>query len=393
VTTSGAAALTTHGAGAATLGAVTGTAAGVLPIKGAAGAAVDSFSLDIAAGGDDGRQELTDLEVELVGTAAGVLSAGYIGGLLFRGVNIPPGATVTSAYINLIPLTYDDPNVTIRGEFNPADFAETANNFGGRTKTTAGVSWVASDIGLEEYAASPDISPVLQELIDTEGWATGDDLALFLIHNGGADSLAFATYENTTYGPPQLVVEWTIAATGNEIDAVTGSGAAALATHGAGDVTLGAITGAAAGGVISGAAGAATLDAITGTAAATLLTHADADATLGAATSSGAGALAIVGAGSATLDAATTSGAGVLPLLGRGRCNARRGYLKRGRCSDHCRRGRGYARRRGNVRARRARARGRRGRWQCHARRNNRHGHGHAAIGRGRGGHTRRGNG
>jgi hypothetical protein len=169
-----------------------------------------SFSLDIAAGGDDGRQELTDSEVELVGTAVGVLSTGYIGGLLFRGVNIPPGATVTSAYINLIPLTYDDPNVTIRGEFNPADFAATANNLGSRTKTTAGVSWVASDIGLEAYAASPDISPVLQEIIDTEGWATGDDLALFLIHNGGAGSLVFATYENTTYGPPQLVVEWTL---------------------------------------------------------------------------------------------------------------------------------------------------------------------------------------
>jgi hypothetical protein len=316
VTTSGAASLTTHGAGAATLGAVTGAAAGVLLIRGTAVGAFGLFSLDIAAGGDDGRQELTDSEVELAGTAVGVLSTGYIGGLLFRGVNIPPGATVTSAYINLVPLTYDDPDVTIRGEFNPADFAETANNFGSRTKTTAGVSWVASDIGLEEYAASPDISPVLQEIIDTEGWATGDDLALFLIHNGGAGSFAFAAYENTTYGPPQLVVEWTIAATGNEIDAVTGSGAAALATHGAGDVTLGDVTGAAVGGVISGAAGAATLDAITGAAAATLLTHADADATLGAATSSGAGALAIVGAGSATLDAATTSGAGVLPLLG-----------------------------------------------------------------------------
>ena len=169
-----------------------------------------SFSLDIAAGGDDGRQELTDSEVELVGTAVGVLSTGYIGGLLFRGVNIPPGATVTSAYITLIPLTYDDPNFTIRGEFNPADFAETPNNFGSRTKTTAGVSWVASDIGLEAYEASPDISPVLQELIDTEGWATGDDLALFLIHTGGAGSFAFAAYENTTYGPPQLVVEWTL---------------------------------------------------------------------------------------------------------------------------------------------------------------------------------------
>ena len=149
MTTSGAAALTTHGAGATTLGAVTGAAAGVLLIRGTAVGAFGLFSLDIAAGGDDGRQELTDLEVELAGTVAGVLSAGYIGGLLFRGVNIPPGATVTNAYINIVPLTYDAPDVTIRGEFNPAAFAATANNFGSRTKTTAGASWVASDIGLE----------------------------------------------------------------------------------------------------------------------------------------------------------------------------------------------------------------------------------------------------
>jgi hypothetical protein len=117
----------------------------------------------------------------------------------------------------------------------------------------------------------------------------GDNLALYLIDNdAGGGFLRLPRYEySPTYPPPQLVVEWTIAATGNEIDAVTGSGAATLATHGAADVTLGAITGAAVGGVISGAAGAATLDAITGAAAATLLTHADADATLGAATSSG----------------------------------------------------------------------------------------------------------
>jgi hypothetical protein len=179
------------------------------------------------------------------------LSTGYIGGLLFRGVNIPPGATVTSAYINLIPLTYDDPNVTIRGEFNPADFAETANNFGGRTKTTAGVSWVASDIGVEAYEASPDISPVLQEIIDTEGWATGDDLALFLIHNGGAGSLVFAAYENTTYGPPQLVVEW------------TGTATAMLIIVGAGASTLDAVTTEGAGALLVAATGAATLEATT----------------------------------------------------------------------------------------------------------------------------------
>jgi hypothetical protein len=313
VTTSGAAALTTHGAGAVTLGAVTGTAAGVLPIKGAAGAAVGSFSLDIAAGGDDGHED-ADGTVLLTASVVIVNSFTPHAGLLFRNVNIPAGATVTAAYINIVPNTYDDPNLVIWGEYDPASFAATSNNLSGRTRTTANVAWSAANIGLAAYHASPDISAVIQEIVDTVGWGSGDNLALHLIDNGGG--LYFAADESVTYGPPQLVVEWTIAATGNEIDAVTGSGAAALATHGAADVTLGAITGAAVGGVISGAAGAATLDAITGTAAATLLTHADAAVTLGAVTSSAAGALAIVGAGSATLDAATTSGAGVLPLLG-----------------------------------------------------------------------------
>jgi hypothetical protein len=266
VTTSGAAALTTHGAGAATFGAVTGTAAGVLPIKGAAGAAVGSFSLDIAAGGDDGH-EAADGTVLLTASVVIVNSFTPHAGLLFRNVNIPAGATVTAAYINIVPNTYDDPNLVIWGEYDPTSFAETSNNLSGRTRTTANVAWSAANIGLAAYHASPDISAVIQEIVDTVGWGSGDNLALHLIDNGGG--LYFAADESVTYGPPQLVVEWTIAATGNEIDAVTGSGAATLATHGAADVTLGAITGAAAGGVISGAAGAATLDAITGTAAAT----------------------------------------------------------------------------------------------------------------------------
>jgi hypothetical protein len=317
VTTSGAAALTVSGAGAATLGAVTGAAAGVLPIKGAAGAAVGSFSLDIAAGGDDGYESADGT----VNTSAAWLDlyGGATGGLLFRNVAIPAGATVTSAYLNVRPYSTgaDSPNLTIRGEYDPATFTTADYNLSDRTKTTANVVWNAANIGADDYKPSPDISGVIQEIVDTVGWGGGDNLALYLIDNDAGGGLAIATLEySPTYPPPQLVVEWSLPATSNEIDAVTGSGAATLATHGAADVTLGAITGAAVGGVISGASGAATLDAITGTAAATLLTHADADATLGAATSSGAGALAIVGAGSATLDAATTSGAGVLPLLG-----------------------------------------------------------------------------
>ena len=67
--------------------------------------------------------------------------------------------------------------------------------------------WVASDIGTG-VKSSPDISAVLNEIVGAEGWAEGDDLALFLIDSGAGGNFVFAAYENATYPPAQLVVEW-----------------------------------------------------------------------------------------------------------------------------------------------------------------------------------------
>ena len=168
-----------------------------------------SFTLDIATGGDDGREgsnsvvKLNDTNLDCDG------SAPYVG-LLFRNVAIPDGATVTNAYLNICPpgSLYDSPALTIRGQINPADFTTTTYNLSSRTKTAAGVSWVATDIGVDAYKASPDISPVLNEIVGAAGWQEGDDLALFLIDNGTCGLLRFAASDNATYPPPQLVVEW-----------------------------------------------------------------------------------------------------------------------------------------------------------------------------------------
>jgi hypothetical protein len=169
-----------------------------------------------------------------------------------------------------VPTQQDDPNLTIRGEYDPADFTTADYNLSSRTKTTAGVSWERVQYRRGGLQAVARYIAVIQEIVDTE---VGAAATIWPFPDRQWRGRRFASLPrwNTPLPtrPPQLVVEWTIAATGNEIDAVTGSGAATLATHGAADVTLGAITGAAVGGVISGAAGAATLDAITGTAAAT----------------------------------------------------------------------------------------------------------------------------
>ena len=168
-----------------------------------------SFTLDIAAGGGDGY-EIPAGQVTLDTENLFTSNSYPCIGLLFRGVAIPPGATVTSANLNIYPYTDDDPRLTIRGQFNPANFTTTNYNLSSRAKTSAGVSWIASNIGRDAVKSSPDISPVLNEIVGTEGWESGDDLALFLVSNGTGGILNFAAYDHATYPPPQLVVEWTL---------------------------------------------------------------------------------------------------------------------------------------------------------------------------------------
>jgi len=167
-----------------------------------------SFTLDIAAGEDDGYESAgwiyLDSENLIASNATSCI------GLLFRGVAIPPGATVTSANLNIYPIVNDDPALTIRGQFNPANFTTANYDLSSRAKTSAGVSWIASNIGKNAVKSSPDISPVLNEIVGTEGWQEGGDLALFLIDNGTEGYLYFAAYDHATYPPPQLVVEWTL---------------------------------------------------------------------------------------------------------------------------------------------------------------------------------------
>ena len=153
-------------------------------MRGRGGAAVGPFAPYVAAGGDDGH-EYANGDVSLIAGTVIVNSFTPYAGLIFRNVNIPAGATVTAAHINIVPNTYDDPNLVIWGEYDPASFAATSNNLSSRTKTAANVAWSAANIGLDAYHASPDISAVIQEIIETVGWASGDNLALYLIDNGG----------------------------------------------------------------------------------------------------------------------------------------------------------------------------------------------------------------
>ncbi|HMT21482.1 MAG TPA: hypothetical protein PKE20_09610 [Promineifilum sp.] len=241
----------------------------------------NQFTREIASSSDDGA-ETTGGSMVLSTTTIDTDGVGDIMGFMFRAVTVPVGSTVTTAYLKLYTNDSgrDSPNVTIKGQYAPANFGTGSTNFSSRTMTTANISWVATDIGIGAYKNSPDIASVLNEIIGNGGWTGSGDVAFFLIQNSSSGWLRVASFDHATDPAPQLYVEWSD--TPSPIS-------------GAADATLGAVTTTAAGaGKGQGAAA----------------------ATLGAGTTSSAAAVTVSGAGAATLGAVTGTAAGVLPIKG-----------------------------------------------------------------------------
>ena len=169
-----------------------------------------SATIEVNAGNDDGL-ETTGGSMVLHTAAIDTDSVGDIAGLLFRGLNAPNGAGIASAYIEVYPndTGRQSPNVTIKGQANPANFTTTANDFSGRTMTTANVSWVATNIGTGAYKASPSLVSLLQEIVNGGDWTAGGNVAIFLIQNGASGWFRFASWNHTTDPAPRLIATWT----------------------------------------------------------------------------------------------------------------------------------------------------------------------------------------
>jgi len=171
---------------------------------------MSSTTRSIAAGGDDGYQA-SDGTVALTSTSANCNSSQPIIGLLFRDVPVGPGDDVATATSNVycISSSNDTPNLTIRAQINPSDFAATSNNLSGRTKTAAGVVWNA-DLASSgaQYHTSPNFAAVIQEVVDNPAWVAGGDIAIFFIDNGAGGLLRISMRDSGTTQEPELYLEW-----------------------------------------------------------------------------------------------------------------------------------------------------------------------------------------
>ena len=166
------------------------------------------IDIRIAASTDDSEEHVMESgKIESPITSSD-LELGYEGGTSLQtvacrwvGVSIPKGATITKAWVQFsaddIDNSYHAPDVSVvvEGELspNPVTFSLTAYDISSRTTTTAKVVWdiprwmTVHAKGPEEQ--TPDISSVIQEIVNQDGWAAGNAIVLMFRDNPAKPSL------------------------------------------------------------------------------------------------------------------------------------------------------------------------------------------------------------
>ncbi|MBA7647489.1 hypothetical protein ES703_55261 [subsurface metagenome] len=141
-------------------------------IGGSAGFVMDLTSSDLEFCYDNDTADPLDLQ---------------LAGTRFVDIAIPKGSIITSASVQFQADDVDDPEhvgdayVIIEGELspNPGTFLEDASNISLRPRTTALVPWGPAHWTVEgDKYSTPDITSIIQEIVDQPDWASGNALVL-----------------------------------------------------------------------------------------------------------------------------------------------------------------------------------------------------------------------
>jgi cysteine-rich repeat protein len=131
----------------------------------------------------------------------------YIG-LRFRDIDIPPNSKILESYIQFEAGASDSEttHLTFFGEDvdDSTEFTSSNGDISGRTKTSASVTWSNIPSWTTNYHyKTPDLSSIIQEVVDRGGWVEGNSIA-FLI-NGTGQRIA-ESYNGEVVNAPLLII-------------------------------------------------------------------------------------------------------------------------------------------------------------------------------------------
>lgn len=177
-------------------------------------AAVQVIDVQISASADDAEEiaagtDLSSSDLELARDGSDDQTIG----LRFTSVDLANGVGIASAYVQFTvdEVSQQPTELTIRGELSPdaAQFTTAIGDLSGRSPTTASVVWnppAWNTVGQSGSAQrTADLRPIIQEIVDQPGWASGNALVLTIEGDGSGKRTAEA-YDGEPTGAPVLHV-------------------------------------------------------------------------------------------------------------------------------------------------------------------------------------------
>ena len=158
-----------------------------------------SRSEDDAEEGTNGEVDLANEDLDL-GQLSGFESAAKIG-IRFSGIRIPRGRKVERAFLQFTMegnrAKAKPTKLTIHAQLAPdADaFKKEKKNISSRRLTKASVTWSPAPWdpkrARDEKPQTPDLSALIQEVVDQEDWMQGNALVLIIAGAGERDAVSF----------------------------------------------------------------------------------------------------------------------------------------------------------------------------------------------------------
>jgi len=179
---------------------------------------VEIVEVRVSAGTDDAEQgasstNLTSSDLELTVDGASNQTVGT----RFNDVTVPNGAVIVGAYVQfeVDEISSTATTLTIAGQAadNAPTFTSASGNISSRPRTSARTPWTPpawTSVGAAgPDQRTPDLTALIQEIVDRPGWASGRSLVIIITGDGAGKRVARA-YNGDPAGAPLLHVEYSL---------------------------------------------------------------------------------------------------------------------------------------------------------------------------------------
>jgi len=151
-------------------------------------------------------------------TSDNTSSSNYIGaGIRFQNITIPDNATIESVTLDLYltSTTYDNADLSIFfiKELDTETFSSASSDTKvlNRALTTNSTLWYEQGISIG-WSSSPDITGAFNEVINQDGWTSGNDVSIILMPtvNATNSEMRANSYDDDSTLAPKLIIEYSI---------------------------------------------------------------------------------------------------------------------------------------------------------------------------------------